>query len=99
MGIDIFIVFLPVSYMFSQLRVLCNVLGVWPSTLLDFIAVQLYISPPIINPLLYGLFRQKFRERFVKLLRRVTGGCVANKVRPVEILPTRSGQSDPDESQ
>ena len=70
-----------------QIRWFSNQLDVWYSETLDYIAVRLYLSTCVINPLMYGIFRRNVRRKIMantrKLLRKCCCCCKAsNKVRP-----------------
>ncbi|XP_022104232.1 prostaglandin E2 receptor EP4 subtype-like [Acanthaster planci] len=77
-----------------EIRWFANQCGTWHSPTLDNIAVRLYLGTSVINPLMYGIFRRKVRnkikERFLTLLHHL---CLChcckrnNRVRPQGTQP------------
>ncbi|XP_038072930.1 prostaglandin E2 receptor EP4 subtype-like [Patiria miniata] len=72
-----------------EIRWIANQLDAWHSPTLDYIAVRLYLSTSVINPLMYGIFRRKVRrkikERTLKLIHHPCWCCCCkrkNRVRP-----------------
>ncbi|XP_071489480.1 rhodopsin, GQ-coupled-like [Diadema antillarum] len=76
-----------------EVRVLCNHFGVWYSPIADYISSMLYVSTTTINPLLYGLFRRKYRRKiWRKLLKLLTTCQRENRVSPQEDVAGKDDQ-------
>ncbi|XP_072034932.1 melanopsin-A-like [Amphiura filiformis] len=70
-----------------EVRVLVNKFNVWHSPTADAVAVNLYLSLAIINPLLYGIFRRKSRRNI--------RGCLINVIRLLKCCPNSKVQPAP----
>lgn len=69
--------------LFFQICVLCNHFEVGFSPTFDYISAVLYMSTTTINPLMYGLFRRKYRRKVWRKVIKLLSACrQGNRVHP-----------------